>query len=105
MEGGAIIRLLHHQAQQARPVLCGDFTLLGGWAVGDQLFPWFLGSSAGRAVDPEADQGQPAPLLPGTEGTCEGGLWSHLLPWGWGLGGHQLFMVWGRWAAAAGSEV
>ena len=47
---GGVVRLLHHQARRAQPMLCGDFALLGGRAVCDHLFPWFLGSPAGSAV-------------------------------------------------------
>ena len=86
-------------------MLHSDFTLVGGQAVGDQLFPWFLGSPAGSAVGLAADQGWPAPLLSEMEGTCEGGLPSHLLPWGGGAGSHQLFMGWDGWAAATCTEV
>ena len=58
-------------------MLHSDFPLVSGQAVGDQLFPWFLGSPAGSAVGLAADQGWPAPLLSEMEGTCEGGLPSH----------------------------
>ena len=33
------------------------------------------------------NSGRGVPLLPGMEGTCEGGLQSRLLPWGWGWEG------------------
>ena len=81
---GGVVCLLHHQPWRAQAVLHNDFALLDGRAVGDHLFPWFLEGRAGSDLGSAADQGRPAPLLLGMEGTCDEGIQSHLLPWGWG---------------------
>ena len=46
-------------------MLCGDFALLAGRAVGDHLFPWFLGSPAGSPVGPATSRGGELPCFLG----------------------------------------
>ena len=86
---GHVVRLLHHEARRAWPVLCGDFTLLGGRAVGDHLFSWFLGSPAGSAVGPATTRGGKLPCFLGGRAPVP------FAPLGVGVGGHQLFIRWG----------
>ena len=100
---GGVVHLLHHEAWRAWPVLCGNFALLGGRAVCDHLFPWFLGSPAGSAVGPATTRGGELPCLLGWRAPVREGS-SPVCSLGGGGGRAPALYRVGRWAAAAGSK-